>query len=99
MRGMTGSDVMHTVAVILGVIANIFFALAIISIVVGLVWVMFPLKDKHYLGSVEVYQYYYPLGGRMTGLCILAIGIASLALGFLLDRVHFRLISKFGSRT
>jgi len=90
---------MHTVAVILGVIVNIFFALAIISIVVGLVWVMFPLKDKHYLGSVDVYRYYYPLGGRMTGLCILCVGIISMALGLLLDRVHSRMISKFGYRT
>lgn len=89
---------MHTLAVILGVIANIFFALAIISIVVGLVWVMFPLKDKHYLGSVDVFRYYYPLGGRLTGVCILGIGIVSLILGFLIERVHFRLMSKFGAR-
>ncbi len=90
---------MNTLVAILGVVVNIIFALAIISIIVGLVWIMFPLKDKHYLGSVDVYVYYNPLGGRMTGLIILCVGIISLILGIYLDRVQFRLSRKFGSRT
>jgi len=89
---------MNTLVVILGVIVNFIFALAIISIVIGLVWVIFPLKDKHYMGSVEVYKYYYPLGGHLTGLAILGLGVVCLILGLFLDRIHFRLSRKFGSR-
>jgi hypothetical protein len=89
---------MNTLVVILGVIVNIIFALAIIAIIVGLVWVMFPLKDKHYLGSLDVYREYYPLGGRMTGLSILGVGIFFMFLGLYLDRVQFKLSRKFGSR-
>jgi hypothetical protein len=89
---------MNTLVVILGVIVNIIFALAIIAIVVGLVWAIFPLKDKHYLGSLEVYQEYYPLGGHLTGLSILGIGILFMVLGFYLDRLHSNLSRKFGAR-
>ncbi|MDQ1316877.1 MAG: hypothetical protein QG588_526 [Candidatus Poribacteria bacterium] len=89
---------MNTLVAILGVIVNIIFALAIIAIIVGLVWVIFPLKDKHYFGSVDVFQYYYPLGGRMTGLSILGVGIFFMILGLYLDKVHFKLSRKFGSR-
>jgi len=89
---------MNTLVVILGVIVNIIFALAIIAIIVGLVWIMFPLKDKHYLGSLDVYREYYPLGGRMTGFSILGVGIFFMALGLYLDKVQFKLSRKFGSR-
>lgn len=88
---------MHAVFAILEAIANIISVLAIIAIVVGLVWIMFPPKDKHYLGSVGVYVYYNPLGGHLTGLCILGVGIISLILGLLLDRVHSKLIIKYGA--
>ncbi len=90
---------MHTMFVILGVIANIILVLAIIAMVAGMIWTMFPPKDKHYLGSVDVYVYYYPLGGRLTGLSILGVGIISLILGLLLDKEHCRLMARFGART
>jgi hypothetical protein len=90
---------MHTVVVILGVIVNVVLVLALLSIAVGLVWVISPLKDKIYMGSVYTYQYYTPLGGRATGLVILALGLTSLILGLLLDRWHARLIKDFGARS
>lgn len=95
---MTKGNTMNTLVAILGVIVNIIFALAIISIIVGLVWVIFPLKDKHYFGSVDVFQYYYPLGGRMTGFIILGAGIILFTIGLFLDKIHFRLSRKFGAR-
>lgn len=90
---------MHTIYVILGVIANIIFVLSIIAIVAGLVWTMSPPKDKHYLGSLDFYVYYYPFGGRLTGLYILGSGIVGLVLGFFIDKEQSKLMAKFGSRT
>jgi hypothetical protein len=89
---------MHTIYVILGVIVNIVFIFSIIAIVAGLIWITSPPKDKHYLGSVEVYVYYYPFGGRLTGLFILFVGIISLILGLLLDKEHSKMMMRFGSR-
>lgn len=88
----------HTTVVIFGVIVNLILVLALLSVVVGLVWVISPLKDKMYIGSVYVYRYYAPLGGRITGLCILGSGLAGLILGFVLDRVHLGLAERFGAR-
>ena len=90
---------MHTAIVILGVVVNIVLVLALLSIVVGLVWVVSPLKDKIYMGSVYIYQYSTPLGGRTTGLSILCFGFAGLILGLLLDRGYARLRKGFGART
>lgn len=90
---------MHTIYVLLGVIANIVFVLSIIAIVAGLVWIMSPPKDKHYLGSLDFYVYYYPFGGRLTGLCIVGSGIVGLALGLIIDKEQSKLMVKYGSRT
>ena len=90
---------MHTLVVVLQVIANIILVLALISIIVGVVWTISPLKDKMYMGSLYVYKYYTPLGGRGTGLSILGIGLAGLVAGFLLDEWHSKLRKKFGGRT
>ena len=90
---------MHTAVVVLGVIVNVILVLALLSIAVGLVWVASPLKDKAYMGSTYVYQYYTPLGGRGTGLVILGLGLTGLTLGFLLDKWHARLIKDFGARS
>ena len=90
---------MHTAVVILGVVVNVVLVLGLLSIAVGLVWVISPLKDKVYMGSVFIYNYYTPLGGRGTGLVILGLGLTSLALGFLLDKWHARLIKDFGARS
>jgi len=87
---------MHTVVVILGVFVSIVLVVAILSIVVGLVWAIFPLKDKLYMGLVDIY--YTPLGGRTTGLSILGFGLGSLILGLLLDKAHVRLAKGFGAR-
>jgi len=93
---------MHTAVVMFGVIVYIIFALALISIITGAVWIAFPLKDKVYVGSIglmEIYREYTPLGGRVTGIYISGLGIIGLALGFILDEIHTRLIRKFGART
>lgn len=88
---------MHTLVVMFGVVVNIILITAVLSIVVGMVWVISPLKDKEvYMGSVFVYT---PLGGRITGLIILGSGVAGLVLGFLLDRVQFKLVQRYGART
>ena len=89
---------MHTLAVIFGIIANILMALAVLCIIVGLVWIPFPLKNKVYTGAGQTYRYSTPLGGRETGLIILIIGIIGLTTGLLLDRAQVRLIKKFGAR-
>jgi hypothetical protein len=89
---------MHTVVVVFGVIVNIVLVLALLSIVIGLVWVISPLRDKVYMGSVYIYRYYTPLGGRTTGLSILVSGFIGLIVGFLLDKWHVRLIKGFGAR-
>ncbi len=94
---MTEVNVTHTAVAILGVVADIILALALMSIVVGLVWVAFPLKDIIYsMGTEYVYT---PLGGRTTGLMILSFGFVGLILGLLLDRSHAGLTRKFGART
>lgn len=90
---------MHTIYVILGVIANIIFIFSIIAIVAGLVWTISPPKDKHYLGSLDFYVYYYPFGGRLTGLYIIGSGVVGLVLGFFIDKEQSKLMVKFGSRT
>ena len=89
---------MHTAIAILGVVVNIILVLAIISVIVGVIWIVSPLKDKMYMGSVFTYRYYTPLGGRGTGAVIVGIGIIGLVLGFLLDEEHAKLARKFGSR-
>ena len=88
---------MHTIVAILGVIVNVVLVLALLSIVVGLVWVVFPLKDKVFVGSY-VYEH-TPLGGRTTGLSILGFGLICLILGFLLDKAQVSLSKEFGART
>ncbi len=90
---------MHTIYVILGVIANIICFLSIVAIVAGLVWTISPPKDKHYLGSFDFYVYYYPFGGRLTGICIIGSGIVGLVLGLIIDREQSKLMVKYGSRT
>jgi hypothetical protein len=89
---------MHTLVTIFGVIANIIMALAVLSIIIGLVWCIYPLKDKMYMGSVDVYVYYNPMGGRITGLWILGFGIVGFAVGYSCDRISTALSRKFGSR-
>lgn len=89
---------MHTVVVIFGVIVSIVLVVALLSIIVGLIWAVFPLKDKVYMGSVYIYQYYTPLGGRSTGLSILALGLGGLIVGLLLDKAHVGLAKRFGAR-
>jgi len=89
---------MHTMISIFGIIANIILVLAVLSIIAGLVWVISPLKDKMYFGAAGIYEYYTPLGGRGTGVVILCSGFIGFALGLALDRVHFKLSAKFGSR-
>ena len=89
---------MHTIVAIFGVIANIIMVLAVLTIIAGMVWVISPLKDKIYFGASSIYEYYTPLGGRGTGLVILCSGLIGFALGLVLDRVHFKLAAKFGSR-
>lgn len=95
---VTEGNVMHSLVVIFGVIVNIVLVLALLSIVVGLVWVVSPLKDKVYMGSVYIYRYCTPLGGRTTGLTILGFGFTGLILALLLDRGHVRLTKGFGAR-
>ncbi len=90
---------MHTVAVIFGIIANILMALAVLCIIVGLVWIAFPLKNRVYTGVGDMYRYSTPMGGRGTGLMIFGSGVIGLTLGFLLDKAQIRLIRKFGART
>jgi hypothetical protein len=89
---------MHTAIVIFGVVANIILVLGLISMIVGVIWIVSPLKDKVYMGSVFIYRYYNPLGGRGTGVVILGIGLVCLGLGYLLDEEHAKLARKFGSR-
>jgi len=89
---------MHTLTAIFGVIAEIILILAVLSIIVGVVWIISPLKDKMYMGSLDIYQYYTPMGGRLTGLIILGSGVAGLILGLLLDEVHIRIAKRFGAR-
>ncbi len=89
---------MHTIISIFGIVANIILVLAVLSIIAGLVWVISPLKDKMYFGAAGIYEYYTPLGGRLTGVMILCSGVIGFALGLVLDRVHFKLAEKFGSR-
>ena len=89
---------MHTMVAIFGVIANINMVLAVLTIIAGLVWVISPLRDKTYFGATSIYEYYTPLGGRGTGLVILCSGFIGFALGLVLDRAHFKLAEKFGSR-
>jgi hypothetical protein len=89
---------MHTVIAIFGVVVYIIFAIALLSTLVGLVWVIFPLEDKAYIGQMLIYQN-TPMGGRTTGLCILGFGLISLLLGFLLDGWHVKLAKNYGSRT
>jgi hypothetical protein len=96
---MTRGGGMHTAVVLFGVIVDIVLVLAILSIIVGVVWIISPLKDKMYMGTVYTYRYYTPLGGRETGLFILGLGVTGLILGFLLDKEHVRLTKRFGSRT
>ena len=93
LRGTT----MHTMAAVLGVFVNILLVVAILSIIVGLVWTIFPLKDRIYL-TANIYRDYTPLGGRGTGLVILGCGFAGLILGFALDEAHIKLTRKFGAR-
>ena len=89
---------MHTIISIFGIVANIILVLAVLTVIAGLVWVISPLKDKTYFGAAGIYEYYTPLGGRLTGVVILCSGVIGFALGMVLDRVHFRLAAKFGSR-
>lgn len=96
---VTEENVIHTIVVIFGVIVNIVLVLALLSIIVGLVWVISPLKDKVYIGSVHIYRYSTPLGGRTTGLTILGFGFTGLILGLLLDKGYVRLTKGFGART
>ncbi len=90
---------MHTIVAVFGFIIKIVLVLSILSIIVGLVWVISPLKDKVYTGSVHIYQYYMPLGGRTTGLAMLGIGVIGLILGLMLDEYHTKLTKEFGART
>ena len=90
---------MHTWVSILGAAVIVILVLAILTIIVGVIWTVSPLRYKEYMGSVDVYRYNMPLGGRVTGLIILGFGIAGLVLGSLLDREHTKLVKKFGSRT
>lgn len=89
---------MHTLVAIFGVTAIVILAIGLLSIIAGIVWVIFPLTDKIYI-TENIYIYSAPLGGRRTGLFILGTGIASLTVGFLLDKEYDRLSRKFGSRT
>ena len=90
---------MHSVVTVFGVIINIVLVLALVSMMVGLVWIVSPLKDKEYMGSVYIYRYHTPLGGRATGLGILGLGVGGLILGLLLDEWQVRLARRFGART
>ena len=89
---------MHSAVVALGIVAYTLLALAVLSIVVGIVWTAFPLKNKIYTGIGEMYRYSTPMGGRKTGLIILGSGLAGLILGLFLDRTHTRLARKYGAR-
>ena len=89
---------MHTAVAILGVIVYIIFAIALLSVLVGLVWTIFPLEDRAYIGQMLIYSN-TPLGGRITGLFILGFGLISLLLGFLLDGWQAKLAKNFGART
>ena len=88
---------MHTAVAILGVVVYIVFAVALLSVLVGLIWTIFPLEDKAYIGQVLIYSN-TPLGGRVTGLFILGFGVISLLLGFFLDEWHDKLAKNFGAR-
>jgi len=90
---------MHTAIVIFGVIANIILALAVVAIIVGLVWIISPLRDRIYIDVRYLYYESTPMGGRETGLVILGFGFACLASGLLMDEGHSRLIRKYGART
>lgn len=89
---------MHTIIVIFGVTVEVFLALALVSVIVGLVWIAFPLKNEIYTSTGQLYWYSTPLGGRETGLIILGSGLIGLTIGFLLDKTHVRLTKKFGAR-
>lgn len=87
---------MHTLVVIYGVIVTILLVLALITMIAGIVWAIFPLKEKISIG--DIYWYIEPMGGRQTGFIMFALGIAGFALGLLLDKEHDKLSRKYGAR-
>lgn len=84
---------MHTLVTVFGVVVSIVLITAIISMIVGLIWVIYPLKNRLYMD-----RYTTPLGGRETGAIILGAGLAGLILGLALDRVQTKMARQFGSR-
>ena len=74
----------HTMVVMFGVFANIIMILSLLSIIVGAVWAIFPLKNRVYI-TETLYRDTTPMGGRLTGIIMLVIGIIGMTLGFLLD--------------
>lgn len=88
---------MHTIIVVLGVFADILMAIAILSVIVGLVWIAYPLKNNVYADGI-LYKTLTPMGGRETGVIILASGVLGLVLGYSLDKVHLRYRKRFGAR-
>ena len=85
---------MHTLVTVFGVVVSIVLITAIISMIVGLIWVIYPLKNRLYMD-----RYTTPLGGRETGAVILGAGLAGLILGLALDRVQAKMARQFGSRS
>lgn len=88
---------MHTFAVVFGVIVNVLFALALISIIVGVVWIFFPLTNRVYITDF-LYEDLRPMGGRITGLIMLIFGLISMVCGFLMDDYHSKLMKRYGAR-
>ena len=84
---------MHTLVTIFGVVVSIILVTAIVSMIVGVIWIIYPLKNR-----LDMDRYTTPLGGRETGAIILVAGIAGLIIGFALDRIQSRLAKQYGSR-
>ncbi len=84
---------MHTLVTVFGVVVSIILVTAIVSMIVGVIWVVYPLKNRLYMD-----KYTTPLGGRETGVIILVTGLAGLIIGFALDRIQSKMAKQFGSR-
>ncbi len=84
---------MHTLVTIFGVVVSIILVTAIVSMIVGVIWVIYPLKNR-----LNMDRYTTPLGGRETGVIILGAGLAGLILGYFLDRIQSKMARRFGSR-
>ncbi len=89
---------MHTMVVMFGVVANIILIISLLSIIVGAVWTIFPLKNRIYI-TETLYRDTTPMGGRITGIIMLASGIIGMILGFTLDEYQDKLMRRFGART